>query len=95
MKTVVGNEREDIALSSGVKEERTSGEEYGQNGYWYRWTEIKGRSEDGRMSWTEKWWEVSDWCGMKELGAEKYGTNAHGTLLLFSILNPKNRIKIQ
>jgi len=89
------NEREDIALSSGVKEERTSGEEYGQNGYWYRWTEIKGRSEDGRMSWTEKWWEVSDWCGMKELGAEKYGTNAHGTLLLFSILNPKNRIKIQ
>jgi len=28
--------------------------------------------------WYEKWWEVSDWRGMKELGAEKWGCNARG-----------------
>ena len=71
-------EQEEMALSSRVKEEQKSGEEFGPDGYWYRWTEIKGRSEDGQVSWTEKWWEVSDWSGMKELGAEKYGTNAQG-----------------
>lgn len=83
-------EQEEMALSSRIMEERTSGEEFGSNGYWYRWTEINGRSEDGRVSWTEKWWEVSDWSGMKELGAEKYGTNAQGMLSLPSLYTSFN-----
>jgi hypothetical protein len=30
------------------------------------------------VQWYEKWWEVSDWKGMKEMGAEKWGCNARG-----------------
>ena len=30
------------------------------------------------LQWYEKWWEVSDWRGMKELGAEKWGCNTNG-----------------
>ena len=56
----------------------TSGEEFGPNGHWYRWTEVSGQNEAGTVVWTERWWEVSDWSGMKELGAEKYGMNEHG-----------------
>ncbi|KAI8103336.1 hypothetical protein M9435_004675 [Picochlorum sp. BPE23] len=55
-----------------------SGEEFGENGYWYRWTEVSGQNKDGTVAWTERWWEVSDWSGMKELGAEKYGINDSG-----------------
>jgi hypothetical protein len=32
--------------------------------------------------WYEKWWEASDWRGMKEMGAEKWGCNARGEELL-------------
>jgi len=56
----------------------SSGESFGENGYWYRWTETSGRNEAGTVVWTERWWEVSDWSGMKELGAEKYGMNEGG-----------------
>jgi hypothetical protein len=56
----------------------TSGEEFGPNGYWHRWTEVSGQNEKGTVVWTERWWEVSDWSGMKELGAEKYGMNEQG-----------------
>jgi hypothetical protein len=58
--------------------ERTTGEEFGENGYWYRWTEIQGKDESGTVQWSERWWEVSDWKGMKELGAEKWGSNDRG-----------------
>lgn len=58
--------------------ERQSGEERGPDGYWYRWTEIKGMDESGSVNWSEKWWEISDWRGMKELGAEKWGFNMNG-----------------
>lgn len=61
-----------------VTQNRSSGEEFGPNGYWYRWTEVSGENESGTVVWTEKWWEVSDWSGMKELGAEKYGMNDRG-----------------
>ena len=30
------------------------------------------------MEWEEKWWEASDWVGMKEMGAEKSGCRADG-----------------
>ena len=30
------------------------------------------------MEWQEKWWEASDWAGMKEMGAEKSGCRADG-----------------
>jgi len=26
-----------------------------------------------QVEWDEKWWEASDWAGMRELGAEKSG----------------------
>ncbi|PSC71819.1 calcium-transporting ATPase endoplasmic reticulum-type [Micractinium conductrix] len=58
--------------------ERRSGEELGAHGYWYRWTEVRGCDEKGAVQWYEKWWEVSDWRGMKELGAEKWGCNTNG-----------------
>lgn len=61
-----------------VQSTTTSGEEFGENGYWYRWTEVSGENESGSVVWTEKWWEISDWSGMKELGAEKYGMNDNG-----------------
>ena len=54
------------------------GEEFGPNGLWKRWTEHHGRDATGTVTWTERWWEISDWSGMKELGAEKYGMNASG-----------------
>lgn len=31
-----------------------------------------------KQQWYEKWWEVSDWKGMKEMGAEKWGCNDRG-----------------
>eukprot|EP00887_Chlorella_sp_A99_P002492 scaffold10.g2492.t1 len=58
--------------------ERQSGEEFGPNGYWYRWTEVRGADESGAVQWYERWWEISDWKGMRELGAEKWGCNASG-----------------
>ncbi|KAL4436405.1 hypothetical protein ABPG77_009967 [Micractinium sp. CCAP 211/92] len=58
--------------------ERRSGEEIGPHGYWYRWTEVRGCDKTGAVQWYEKWWEVSDWRGMKEMGAEKWGCNAQG-----------------
>ena len=32
-----------------------------------------------QVEWEEKWWEASDWAGMKELGAEKSGCRADGS----------------
>lgn len=66
------------ASDDKVTWERTTGEEFGDNGYWYRWTEIQGKDESGTVQWSERWWEVSDWKGMKELGAEKWGSNDRG-----------------
>lgn len=31
-----------------------------------------------QVEWEEKWWQSSDWAGMKELGAEKSGCRADG-----------------
>ena len=71
----------EVAMNIGVTEMTSTtetGEEFGDNGYWYRWTEVSGQNKDGTVAWTERWWEVSDWSGMKELGAEKYGMNDCG-----------------
>lgn len=56
---------------------RSSGESFGPNGYWYRWTEIEGKGENGEQ-WSERWWEASDWGGTKELGASKWGVTRGG-----------------
>lgn len=37
-------------LSDGTRYERTSGEEFGENGYWYRWTRLRGVSAAGKVS---------------------------------------------
>lgn len=31
-----------------------------------------------QVEWEERWWEESDWAGMRELGAEKSGCRADG-----------------
>ena len=31
------------------------------------------------MEWEERWWEASDWAGMKEMGAEKSGCASDGS----------------
>jgi hypothetical protein len=34
---------------------KRSGEEFGPNGYWKRWTLLSGSSEDGKLQWEECW----------------------------------------
>eukprot|EP00884_Botryococcus_braunii_P009595 jgi/Botrbrau1/18637/Bobra.0367s0073.1 len=63
-------------LPDGTLYERDSGEEFGPNGYWYRWTRLRGVS--GKVEWEERWWEASDWAGYKEMGAEKSACNSSG-----------------
>ena len=36
------------ALADGTRYERVSGEETGENGYWYRWTRLRGISAGGK-----------------------------------------------
>jgi hypothetical protein len=74
---ILMKEGQQLQEEDGTWEQR-SGEEKGVNGYWYRWTEIRGQDTTGAVQWYEKWWEISDWRGMKELGAEKWGFNARG-----------------
>ena len=31
-----------------------------------------------QVEWEERWWEASDWAGMREMGAEKAGCRADG-----------------
>ncbi|GMH35329.1 hypothetical protein BSKO_03197 [Bryopsis sp. KO-2023] len=65
-------------LNDGTEWERTSGEEKGENGFWKRWTTLKGVTAAGKVEWEETWWEVSDWCGLKEFGALKTGASGKG-----------------
>ncbi len=32
-----------------------------------------------QVEWEEKWWEASNWAGMREMGAEKSGVGADGS----------------
>ena len=32
-----------------------------------------------QVEWEEKWWEASDWGGMREMGAEKSGCSIDGS----------------
>jgi hypothetical protein len=36
-------------LPDGTQYERDSGEEFGPNGYWYRWTCLRGVSMSGKV----------------------------------------------
>lgn len=53
-------------------------EEFGDNGYWKRTTIMRGTSPDGTVDWEEQWWTISDFLGMKELGAHKAGQGVGG-----------------
>ncbi|KAK9822741.1 hypothetical protein WJX74_002486 [Apatococcus lobatus] len=66
-------------LADGTVYERTSGEELGKDGYWFRWTCLRGISPRGKVEFEEKWWEASDWAGMREMGAEKSGCRLDGS----------------
>lgn len=65
-------------LADGTVWEKRSGEEFGPDGYWKKWTLLKGSSADGSTAWEECWWEASDWKGLRELGAAKKGNTAEG-----------------
>ena len=43
-----------------------------------RWWVLHGTSQGGAVEWEERWWEASDWTGLREMGAEKSGWNACG-----------------
>lgn len=47
------------------------------------------------LQWYEKWWEVSDWRGMKEMGAEKWGCNAQGEPAPAALAGPQPRAGVQ
>ena len=32
-----------------------------------------------QVEWEERWWEASDWGGMREMGAEKSGCGVDGS----------------
>ena len=36
-------------LPDGTQYERQSGEEFGENGHWYRWTRLRGVSQGGKV----------------------------------------------
>lgn len=40
---------------------------------------LSGSSLEGAVTWSETWWEASDYTGLKELGAEKEGQAADGS----------------
>ena len=65
-------------LADGTLWEKRSGEEFGPDGYWKKWTMLKGSSADGSVAWEECWWEASDWKGLRELGAAKKGNTETG-----------------
>lgn len=48
-----------------------SGEEHGPNGFWKKWTTLRGSSENGVVDWEETWWQASDWSGLK-VGAQAW-----------------------
>ena len=37
------------------------------------------RPAGAQVEWEERWWEASDWAGMREMGAEKSGVGADGS----------------
>ncbi|MEW5302338.1 MAG: hypothetical protein WDW36_005137 [Sanguina aurantia] len=66
-------------LADGTKWEKESGEERGGNGYWKRWTLLRGSSHEGKVNFEEYVWTASDRSGMRELGACKSGNTLDGS----------------
>ena len=50
-----------------------SGVDTGDGGYRCRWTVTGRTAKDGTWEYRATHWEKADWCGYKELGAEKSG----------------------
>eukprot|EP00955_Chlamydomonas_euryale_P038968 351265-Chlamydomonas_euryale.AAC.1 len=73
----------DGVLADGTTWKKRSGEEFGPNGYWKRWTLLSGASADGSVSWEEVFWEASDHVGFRELGAAKKGVGEDGEAVSF------------
>lgn len=47
-----------VTLPDGSTFTKASGEEFGENGYWSKWTVISGVAAEGGVEWEERWWEV-------------------------------------
>ncbi|CAN0887133.1 hypothetical protein LINGRAHAP2_LOCUS15542 [Linum grandiflorum] len=73
------------ALTSGVYPDgsrwwKEVGVERRPDGVICRWTMSRGVSADQATEWQEKFWEASDDFGYKELGSEKSGRDATGSV---------------
>lgn len=59
---------------------KETGTEQRPDGVICRWTMKRGISSDQVTEWQEKYWEASDEFGYKELGSEKSGRDATGSV---------------
>lgn len=59
---------------------KETGIEQRPDGVICRWTMSRGISSDQVTEWQEKYWEASDEFGYKELGSEKSGRDATGSV---------------
>lgn len=59
---------------------KETGIEQRPDGVICRWTMTRGISSDQVTEWQEKYWEASDEFGYKELGSEKSGRDATGSV---------------
>ena len=44
------------------------------------WEVVRGVSADGSVEWEDKWWRTWGPWGFKEMGAEKSGRDAYGSV---------------
>lgn len=64
----------------GTRWWKETGIEQRPDGVICRWTMTRGISSDQVTEWQEKFWEASDEFGYKELGSEKSGRDATGSV---------------
>ncbi|CAI0465709.1 unnamed protein product [Linum tenue] len=76
---------QETSLTTGVNPDgsrwwKQVGAERRPDGVICRWTMSRGVSADQETEWQEKFWEASDDFGYKELGSEKSGRDANGSV---------------
>lgn len=77
--TAAPSETEGV-MPDGSRWWRTTGRDEGPLGEVTEWTVVRGVSADGAVEWEEKWWESWDAFDYKEMGAEKSGRDASGSV---------------
>ncbi|CAH9145789.1 unnamed protein product [Cuscuta epithymum] len=64
----------------GSKWWKETGNELRPDGVLCKWTVMRGVSSDKAVEWENKYWEAADELGYKELGSEKSGRDAAGSV---------------